>query len=631
MIAFLKKSKGSEGSHQILDFLNSTHIKYALTANPIIYVSLIHQFWETASASTLEDGRMKITATINERNKTITQASIRRHLKLEDSDGITTLPNTKFFMQLTFMGVQSLGSVEGSLTLNELTVLCTTLSKKVEDLQSDLQQTKLTYGAAYTKLILGMKKLEHKVKTSQHRKKARVVISDDEEDFEDPSKQGRKIAEIDESLSISLVQDEGTSRIQEVFEIQMRTSSVPEILLDQEEPTKLVEDLGSGEKGEKEISTVIPDISTTAENLVYIRRSAEKRMDKGKVIMKEDKSVQKKSKKQLEQERLGHEEAIRLQEQFLKKKDKTVLRYHAFQNRSFSKAEVRNNMCTYLKNQGGYKQSYFKGMSYEYIRPILERVWDQIHAFVPMDFEIEKEVMKKSEFDIQQKQFAKEVSEKKDDSSSKSVVGSRKKIVAKKRIGAKLDEESAKRKKLEDVTEEEATAEFEKEKEELRLSLKIIYNDDSDVNYGPLSRKFPIVSWEYQLLEKMEAKDMRVCKLTRADGSLSYHKNIQAFLRRLDRQDLNDLYMMIFDPDENDELWMNQLKCKLLKWKLHENCKVHTLFMDGTPMEINMLVEKNYHLIKELLEKMLKLQLEAKEESTMAFKLIKFIKSLLEE
>ncbi|GJY07073.1 hypothetical protein Tco_0374127 [Tanacetum coccineum] len=88
---------------------------------------------------------------------------------------------------------------------------------------------------------------------------------------------------------------------------------------------------------------------------------------------------------------------------------------------------------------------------------------------------------------------------------------------------------------------------------------------------------------------------------------------------------------MLFDPDEKDELWMNQLDWKLLKWKLHENCGVHTLFMDGTPMEINMLVEKKYSLIKELLEKVLNLQLEAEEESTMAFELIKFIKSMLEE
>ncbi|GKG07127.1 hypothetical protein Tco_0330096, partial [Tanacetum coccineum] len=61
--------------------------------------------------------------------------------------------------------VHSLGSDEGSMTLNELMVLCTTLSKKVETLESDLKQIKLTYGAAYTKLIMKVKKLEHKVKS----------------------------------------------------------------------------------------------------------------------------------------------------------------------------------------------------------------------------------------------------------------------------------------------------------------------------------------------------------------------------------------------------------------------------------------------------------------------------------
>ncbi|GJV79376.1 hypothetical protein Tco_1515246 [Tanacetum coccineum] len=104
MVAFLKKPEGSEGFHQIVDFLNSTHIKYALTENPTIYVSLIHQFWQTASASTSENGEMEITATIDGRVKTVTEASIRRHLKLEDSDGISTLPNTEIFEQLALMG-----------------------------------------------------------------------------------------------------------------------------------------------------------------------------------------------------------------------------------------------------------------------------------------------------------------------------------------------------------------------------------------------------------------------------------------------------------------------------------------------------------------------------------------------
>ncbi|GKC74157.1 hypothetical protein Tco_1120040 [Tanacetum coccineum] len=77
---------------------------YALTENPTIYVSLIHQFWQTASASTSENGEIEITATIDGKVKTVTEASIRRHLKLEYSDGISTLPNTKFFEQLALMG-----------------------------------------------------------------------------------------------------------------------------------------------------------------------------------------------------------------------------------------------------------------------------------------------------------------------------------------------------------------------------------------------------------------------------------------------------------------------------------------------------------------------------------------------
>ncbi|GKE39691.1 hypothetical protein Tco_1463096 [Tanacetum coccineum] len=90
-------------------------------------------------------------------------------------------------------------------------------------------------------------------------------------------------------------------------------------------------------------------------------------------------------------------------------------------------------------------------------------------------------------------------------------------------------------KSAKDVTEEEAT-EYEKEKEELRLSLKITSNDDSE------------------LLGKMEEKDMYVYKLTRAGGSLNYHGDTQAFLRRLDRQDLNDLYRLVQDRFQDHPL-----------------------------------------------------------------------------
>ncbi|GKD42001.1 hypothetical protein Tco_1266646, partial [Tanacetum coccineum] len=78
--------------------------------------------------------------------------------------------------------VHSLGRDEGSLSLNELMDLCTSLSKKVE-----------------------VKKLEQKVKTTKARRRARIVLLEDEDDVEDSSKQGRKIFAIDNEPTISLV------------------------------------------------------------------------------------------------------------------------------------------------------------------------------------------------------------------------------------------------------------------------------------------------------------------------------------------------------------------------------------------------------------------------------------------
>ncbi|GKF88197.1 hypothetical protein Tco_0259074, partial [Tanacetum coccineum] len=101
--------------------------------------------------------------------------------------------------------VHTLGSDEGNMTLQELTALCTKLSKKVESLEEDLKQTKKVYGAAYTKLIMKVKKLEKTVKKSHFRRKTKIVVSDDDEDLEDSSKQGRMIKEIDQDAGITLV------------------------------------------------------------------------------------------------------------------------------------------------------------------------------------------------------------------------------------------------------------------------------------------------------------------------------------------------------------------------------------------------------------------------------------------
>ncbi|GKD22586.1 hypothetical protein Tco_1224289 [Tanacetum coccineum] len=53
LVAFLEKPDESDRFEQIVDFLNASSIRYALTVNPTIYTSCIKQFWATAKAKTL--------------------------------------------------------------------------------------------------------------------------------------------------------------------------------------------------------------------------------------------------------------------------------------------------------------------------------------------------------------------------------------------------------------------------------------------------------------------------------------------------------------------------------------------------------------------------------------------------
>nr|GEX60976.1 copia protein [Tanacetum cinerariifolium] len=87
-VAYLEKGKGWEAYEHILDFLNRSHIRYALTHQPtIVFDSLVKQFWATASVRTLEAGPSDIIATINGNEVVVTESLIRTQLQLNDVNG----------------------------------------------------------------------------------------------------------------------------------------------------------------------------------------------------------------------------------------------------------------------------------------------------------------------------------------------------------------------------------------------------------------------------------------------------------------------------------------------------------------------------------------------------------------
>ena len=115
----------------------------------------------------------------------------------------------------------------------------------------------------------------------------------------------------------------------------------------------------------------------------------------------------------------------------------------------------------------------------------------------------------------------------------------------------------------------------------MKTFLTIVLVEDAPLNYDTLSKKFAIIDWKYYLLGKMEAKDIDVFKLIRADKTESFHGVDQDFYRRLDRQDLIELWEVakekakdqdleghdlvlwgdlrtLFDSSVEDDIWKNQ-------------------------------------------------------------------------
>nr|GFA00007.1 xylulose kinase-1 [Tanacetum cinerariifolium] len=87
----------------MVDFIEASPLRYALTVKPTIYISHIEQFWSTARIETTKEGT-KILATVDGIVRTVSESSLRQNLKLRDEEGINSLSDAELFENLTLMG-----------------------------------------------------------------------------------------------------------------------------------------------------------------------------------------------------------------------------------------------------------------------------------------------------------------------------------------------------------------------------------------------------------------------------------------------------------------------------------------------------------------------------------------------
>nr|GEV71985.1 hypothetical protein [Tanacetum cinerariifolium] len=340
---------------------------------------------------------------------------------------------------------------EDSLKLKELMDLCTNLSNKILDLEGEVINIKSTYKAKIEKLESMIERLAEENRVLKELKSVHSTIDFDEPvmEKEESSKQGRKIAVIDADVEINL------------DKVQAKAYNLD---LDHQEMVLSMLDVNDEESaGVEEVLEVVTaaKLITKVVTTIGVDVNAASVQDTPITVAEATKEVKR-------SERLTN----------------AVMKYQALKRKPLTKAQARRNMIIYLKNMIGYKMNYFKGMSYDEIRPLFEKHYNYNQAFLN------------------------EVNE-----------------------GIKVPEKEITKKQK-----------MEQEAKELKKRLQIVLDDDDDVytDATHLASKIPIV--DYKIHTK---RNKPYFKINRVDGNHGWFMSFSTMMKNFDREDLESLWKIV--------------------------------------------------------------------------------------
>ncbi|GJW10350.1 hypothetical protein Tco_1576177 [Tanacetum coccineum] len=465
------------------------------------------------------------------------------------------------------------GSVEGSMKLKELTDLCTKLVARVTSLETELKKTKEVHGKALTKLVKKVKRLEDELKSTNKRKKAKMVIPDEEElVLEDPSKQGRmeetEYADVEEEnagveYDFDLTEQQVTPlkapqvevQSQETFEAELRVLSAAKILAEASKERVKTYNRRRGSTDSSQVSTAEDIQDTDEEQTKALEQQEQERANLEAAL---------KLQKQFDQERKEADNIDwnKIVEQVQERQSGSMIRYQALKKKPVTVAQARKNMMVYLKNMANYKMSYFKGMSYDQIRPIFEEEYRKVQTLFKKNTDVEMTKKKRvAEEALLQESF--------------------KKLRTAQALGSEAFQEQS--------TEE--TKEF--SEEDLKMLLEIV----------------PVEEFRVEALQTNLVKE----KFRSIEPTEDMERALWVELKRL------------YEPDKEDTLWkLQRYMHDPLTWRLYGSCAVHHVFSTRGHC-IYMLPEKDYPLTTEVMMLMLSRRLQVEEDSEMARDLVKKI------
>ncbi|GJR29963.1 hypothetical protein Tco_1106195 [Tanacetum coccineum] len=237
---------------------------------------------------------------------------------------------------------------------------------------------------------------------------------------------------------------------------------------------------------------------------------------------------------------------------------------------------------------GGYKHSQLKSKSYYEIQKLFDKEMKRVNTFMDMNLDV-VEGSKKAKTNKEQ------------ESSTK-------------RAGNELEQEKAKKQKVDEHVEVGRNNDQEEEGFlnsilEFRIMghYQLIRADGSSKSYSSMIR----------MLQNIDREELEtIWKLVKAK-----HKNTKPEDEH-ERVLLGDLKVM-FEPDIKNEVWRSLQGYKVTIWKLFDSCGVH--FVRFKNLHIFMLVEKKYPLTPITITNMLNKKLQADHWNEMCYQLLKLL------
>nr|GEU54560.1 cytochrome P450 reductase [Tanacetum cinerariifolium] len=411
MVAYLTQSDASEGFNQIIDFLNGSYIKYALTVNLNIYVSCIKQFWNTVVIKQVNDV-IRLQALVDKKRVVVIKAAIRQKVfanMKRVGKGFFRVERPLFEGMLVEQDIKEEGDADEH--VNKVTAADAAAhgddSAAYGEVPTVTQEPSIPSPTPPTPQPQPPQDVPS---TSQ-----RVDTSDDTV-MDDESNEGRIIAKIDKDDAVVLMDDkEEDKKVEEAKEDQTEPAKVQEVV-DVVTTAKLITVVTVASAIIPTAEPQVPYATLTAaptrvatapsrrrKGMVIRDPESEsatstiipaetKSKDKGKWILVEEPKPLKK-KQQIEQdEQYARELHAELNKDIdwdkaidhvkrKAKEDPAVKRYHVLKRKPQTEAQARKNIIMYLKNVDGFKMDYFKGMSYDDIRPIFEAKFNSNVAF----------------------------------------------------------------------------------------------------------------------------------------------------------------------------------------------------------------------------------------------------------